>query len=396
MSLPVSSLMEYLKDNNVKLLRYILLSWLLLIASTFAGAQELLRFKGQLSAYTHLNLDNEYPWWNGGRYIPQLNVNIPAGNNRLIDFEASANLYGNIGMSDLTNYNWNGRIKPYRLWARYSSSQFELRAGLQKINFGSASILRPLMWFDQMDPRDPLQLTDGVWGLLGRYYFLNNANLWLWMLHGNHDPKGWEQLGTHRSLPEVGGRLQYPVGSGEAALTYHYRVADGSALAEELLPNERIPEHRLGFDAKFDRVVGYWVEASWTHMKRNVGIMTNQQILNLGVDYTFGWGNGLTLTWEQLLAAYDEQPFTFQEPFTFSMLSARYPVGLFDEVSLIAYFDWRNRSSYNFINWQRQFNRLTLHLMGYINPKNYNIPTQQGGSNMFAGTGLQLMLVYNH
>lgn len=131
-------------------------------------------------------------------------------------------------------------------------------------------------------------------------------------------------------------------------------------------------------------------------MKRDVGIMTNQQILNLGVDYTFGWGNGLTVTWELLLAAYDEQPFRFQEPFTFSLFSARYPVGLFDEVSLIAYFDWRNRSSYNFVNWQRQFNRLTLHLMGYINPKNYNIPTQQGGSKMFAGTGLQLMLVYNH
>ena len=377
-------------------LRYGLWLMMLLICIPGAGAQEKLRFRGQLSATSHLNTRNEYPWWNGARYIPQLNLELPAGERKMVDFEASANLYGNIGMSDLTSYNWNGRIKPYRLWARYSGSQFELRAGLQKINFGSASILRPLMWFDQMDPRDPLQLTDGVWGLLGRYYFLNNANLWLWVLHGNHDPKGWEQLGTHRSLPEVGGRLQYPVGSGEAALTYHYRVADGSALAEQLLPAESIPEHRFGFDAKFDRVVGYWVEASWTHMKRDVGIMTNQQILNLGVDYTFGWGNGLTLTWEQLLTAFDEQPFRFQEPFTFSLLSARYPVGLFDEVSLIAYYDWRNRSSYNFINWQRQFNRLTLHLMGYINPKNYNIPTQQGGGNMFAGTGLQLMLVYNH
>ena len=68
---------------------------------------------------------------------------------------------------------------------RYSSDQFELRLGLQKINFGSASMLRPLMWFDQMDPRDPLHLTDGVWGLLARYYFLNNANIWLWGLYGN-------------------------------------------------------------------------------------------------------------------------------------------------------------------------------------------------------------------
>lgn len=376
--------------------RYIIFMGLLLIASPYTGAQELFRYKGQLSAYTHINSNDKYPWWNGIRYIPQLNLNIPTGDSKLIDFEASANLFGNIGTANLNQWNSNGRIKPYRLWARYSGNQFELRAGLQKINFGSATILRPLMWFDQMDIRDPLQLTDGVWAMLGRYYFLNNANIWLWMLHGNHDPKGWEQLGTHRSLPEVGGRLQYPVDTGETALSYHYRVANGGVIADEMYSTDKIPEHRFGFDAKFDYEVGIWIEASWKHLRRNVGIMTNQQLLNVGTDYTFGWGNGLTLTWEQLLIAYDDQPFRFQEPLTFSLLSARYPIGLFDEVSLITYFDWRNKSSYNFINWQKQFNRLTLHLMGYINPKGYNIPTQQGTSNMFVGTGLQLMLVYNH
>src|SRR5690554_8078856 len=103
--------------------RYILLLVVMLIHSTYAGAQELLRYKGQLSAYSHLNTNNYYPWWNGVRYIPQLNLELPAGERRMVDFEASANLYGNIGMSDLTNYNWNGRIKPYRLWARYSGSQ---------------------------------------------------------------------------------------------------------------------------------------------------------------------------------------------------------------------------------------------------------------------------------
>lgn len=35
------------------------------------------------------------------------------------------------------------------------------------------------MRFDQVDPRDPLKLTDGVRGLLGRYCFLNNADIWL-------------------------------------------------------------------------------------------------------------------------------------------------------------------------------------------------------------------------
>lgn len=216
------------------------------------------------------------------------------------------------------------------------------------------------------------------------------------MLHGNHNPKGWEKLGTHRSFPEVGGRLQYPAGSGEAAFSYHYRVADGRMIIDEKLRTDRVPEHRLGFDAKFDYELGFWIEASWMHMMKNVGVITNQQILNIGIDYTFGWGNGLTLTCEQLLAAYDEKAFRFQEPIAFSLLSARYPIGLFDEVSLIAYFDWRQKSSYNFINWQRKLNSLTIHFIGYINPKSYNILTQQVSNNMFAGTGLQLMLVYNH
>ena len=68
------------------------------------------------------------------------------------------------------------------------NNKLHIEPGLQKINFGSATMLRPLMWFDQVDPRDPLQLTDGVWGVLGRYYFLNNANIWLWGLYGNKNP----------------------------------------------------------------------------------------------------------------------------------------------------------------------------------------------------------------
>ena len=113
---------------------------------------------------------------------------------------------------------------------KFSGDQFEVRAGLQKINFGSASMLRPLMWFDQIDPRDPLQLTDGVYVLLGRYYFLNNANIWVWALYGNDSRKGWEQIPSLKKVPEFGGRLQLPVSHGELGTTYHYRVADASSV----------------------------------------------------------------------------------------------------------------------------------------------------------------------
>ena len=187
-----------------------------------------------------------------------------------------------------------------------------------------------------------------------------------------------------------------PAGSGEVALSYHYRITDSREFAETDLHHEKIPEHRFGFDARFDRVLGYWIEATWKTMGRDMAGFSNQELLNLGLDYTFAVGNGLTVVYEQLLAAFDEKPFRFSEGITFSLLNATYPVGLFNNISYILYFDWRNKNAYNFVNWQKQFNRTTVHLMGYINPKNYQIPTVTTTDILFTGTGMQVMLVFNH
>jgi hypothetical protein len=374
----------------------LILSVLLLFAGENSNAQDSLYFKGQLSAYSHVNPINKLPWWSGARYIPQLNYEYNLKENRLIDFEASANLYGNMGIRPFDSTGFNGNIKPYRIWARYSTSQFELRAGLQKINFGSASILRPLMWFDQIDPRDPLKLTDGVWGVLTRYYFLNNANIWLWGLYGNKNTKGWESFPTRNKIAEYGGRLQLPVPKGEAGFSYHHRIANCSSYPGSTTVLGKVPEDRYGFDAKFDIVVGCWVEASWSKFDYNIGGFTNQEIINLGIDYTFGIGNGLTVIYEQLIAASDENPFRFSNRVNFSLLSLSYPAGLFDNLSAIIYYDWTNNRIYNFVNWQKQFNKVTLYLMGYINPREYNIPTQVTDDILYAGSGIQLMLVFNH
>jgi hypothetical protein len=279
---------------------------------------------------------------------------------------------------------------------RYSTQQFEIRAGLQKINFGSASLLRPLMWFDQVDPRDPLRLTDGVWGILSRYYFLNNATIWAWGLYGNKNPKGWEIMPTTNYKPEFGGRLQLPVPKGEIAFTYHHRLANNLGIEGFDHYYENIPENRFAFDTKLDVTVGLWVEATWIRKNKDLGMFTNQEIINLGMDYTFGVGNGLTLIYEQLLASYDSQAFRFENAFTFSLVNMSYPIGLSDNVSAIIYYDWANNSAYNFLNWQKQYNNISLYLMGYINPKKYNIPTQGAGEMLFAGSGIQVMLVYNH
>ena len=357
-----------------------------------ATSRDSISIKGQLSAFTNINPHNDMPWLSGIRYIPQINYGQSFKNNHLIDFEASANIYGNVSIVPFSDINTTGDIKPYRLWTRYSTNQLEIRAGLQKINFGSASLLRPLMWFDRIDPRDPLKLTDGVWALLARYYFLNNANVWLWGLLGNENRKGWETFGSVKDIPEFGGRLQLPVPKGETGLSYHHRVA---GINSDPASITRVPENRFGIDAKFDMTIGWWIEASWSNYRTRI-ILPNQETINLGVDYTFGLGNGLTVIYEQLFGSSDIKPFAFHNTRTFSLLSLVYPLSVFDNLSAIVYYDWTNTRAYNFLTWQHQLNKFTFYLMGYINPLEYNIPSQDGNNMIFAGSGLQLMLVFNH
>jgi hypothetical protein len=359
-------------------------------------AQDSLNFKGQLSLWGNYNPAGSLDLWFGGRYIPQLNYNISLPGKKLIDFELSANLSASAGMNPFDTISADALIKPYRGWIRYSTSNFELRLGLQKINFGSATILRPLMWFDQLDPRYPLQLTDGVWAIMSRYYFSNNANLWIWGLYGNKKPRGWEIAGTNKKYPEFGGRFQYPVPKGEVAMSYHHRIADTRGLETYMPAYPEITENRVGIDGKWDLGVGLWFEGSWTGKKKNLGKYTNNEIVNIGTDYTFGLGNGLNIIVEQLLTSYDEKAFSFSNIISFTGVSASYPVGLFNSISAIVFYDWSSNSLYNFFNWRRQLDKFSLYLMAYWNPEKNNIPVQGIGQDLFAGKGIQIMLVLNH
>ncbi len=347
-------------------------------------------FSGQLALWgAYNNTFNHYAF--GGRYIPQLNAGC-RNKKSLLDLELSANTFANFIGDD---YEPDANIKPYRAWLRYSSPQFEIRGGLQKINFGSAKILRPLMWFDQLDPRDPLQLTDGVYALLARYYFLNNANIWLWGLYGNNEPKGWEQVATYKNTPEFGGRVQMPALSGEMALTYHHRYS--SALTDPMFTFwDKASENRLGIDANFDYVIGFWGEASYTNTSIEQETQFNQLLLNAGADYTFGIGNGLYVIYEQLFSTFYKNTFDIKDANKFSLLSASYPISVFDNISYIMYYNWDNELFFNFINYQRQYNNISINLMAYWNPGDLILPNQAMQNNMFAGKGIQLMLVYTH
>lgn len=139
--------------------------------------------------------------------------------------------------------------------------------GLQKIDFGSATILRPLQWFNQIDPRDPLQLTNGVYGIMGRYTFLNNANIRIWGLYGNEKARGFDVVPTNNSIPEFGGRIQHPVPKGELAFSYHHRSANTKTLGHVSALN-KIPENRIGLDGKWDLGIGLWFEGVYIHKEK--------------------------------------------------------------------------------------------------------------------------------
>jgi len=357
--------------------------------------QSKIQWSGQISAWGNATDAHQLPVWLGGRFMPQLNVIPNPDNKRKIDFEASANINGLHGFRPFDISSHDGTMKPYRLWLRYSANQFELRAGLQKINFGSASMIRPLMWFDKVDPRDPLQLTDGVWGLLGRYYFINNANIWIWVLYGNKDPKTWEYGYTSNDEPEWGARVQHPVSMGEIALTFHHRLSDAKPLGNASIIHQTIHENRLGIDGKWDVGPGVWFEGVWIHKNVNIGDFTNQQMVTLGADYTFGLGNGLNAIIEHLVFSWNKNAFDFDNTVSFSTLSGNYPFGLNSQVSAVFYYDWNNNDLYNMLTLTQQYNHFSLHCMVFCNPENYRLPISTGKVNLFAGNGIQIMGVWH-
>ena len=359
-------------------------------------ARNKLNFSGQLSSWGLSNGGNEFPVYMVARYIPTINYTVKTHPGRQFDVEVSANTIGTLGMHPFDRIQTDGNISPYRAWARYSTQHLEIRAGLQKINFGSATLLRPLMWFDQLDPRDPLQLTNGVWGALGRYYFMNNANLWLWTLYGNTKPRPWDLGQSNQNYPEFGGRFQSPVPKGEVAITFHHRVCDSRGLEVAIPPDPAVPENRLGIDGKWDLGVGLWFEGTYTNKTKEMGIYTNTEILNVGTDNTFRIGNGLNVVFEQLLFSYDQNAFAFSRSVSFTGLSLSYPINLTDQLNVISFFDWTTSSSYNYLNLKRQFNKIAFYIMAFWNPVNYNLPQQLNQGNYYSGKGIQLMLVYNH
>lgn len=365
---------------------------LLLSAEDKAGVA----FNGQMVLWTTAQFENPFVVQPGGRYVPTLTGKFDFKKQSYVDFEASLNINGSLTYEKGNLVDTTGQIKPYRIWGRYANDQFEIRAGLQKINFGSAKLFRPLMWFDGMDVRDPLQLTDGVYAVLGKYYFENNANIWLWGMLGNEKPKGYELFGSSLWKPEFGGRIEHPAGPGEVGLSYHHRTLQSDHNMYNLpFPSVELAENRIGLNGKWDVEIGVWFESSISLLQDNtLSIPTKTDMLNVGADYTLPIGNGLGVTLEYFRYHTGDKLFAggASAQLVGSMLT--YPVSLLDNLSGMVFFlpAGANSMWLNYLTWSRTYDNISLYLMAYWNPVNYNLPVlQTQGRNLFAGKGLQVM-----
>jgi hypothetical protein len=363
------------------------------------GFSQEVGFKGQLSSWLVTKPFDEFRSQLGGRYIPELSYGHTFKEKYTLDAEASANIWGTINFYNKDSIEYDGNIDLFRLWLRFYTSNLEIRAGLQKITFGTAQIFRPLMWFDEIDPRDPLGLTNGVYGVLGKYFFKNNANIWLWVLYGNDDPKGWEVIPSAGNRPEIGGRVQFPFISGELAFSYHHRYANLSDSLLALLPIENgiVPENRFGIDGKWDVGVGLWFEGSFNHQDIEIPEIRSSKSIAGGVDYTIGIGSGLHVMGEQFWYSVSEKMFEKGETLNFTALTFNYPISIIDNLTYMFYYDWTNNDFYNFINWGMTWDKISLYIIGYWNPDTFQVfQNVRGDQSLYAGKGFQVLFVFNH
>ena len=316
------------------------------------------------------------------RYIPQLRLDYQSSSSTRLGFDAAVDLY-NFSRGD-SLVKLDGDL--YRFTLRFDTPKTQLRVGLQKINFGPARMLRVLQWFDQLDPRDPLALSPGVWSVMGRYYFENGAIIRLWSMADAPDPQR-DTWGIADEWPwDIGGRLEYPIPAGTLGLTLH-KLDVGET--------EYFNESRAALDVRLDALVGLWSELMFSRTDFDFADANNSLTAMAGVDYTFGIGNGLYVALESLTSHFgnvgEDMPWVAGS----TALMGSYTLGLAD--GLTAYLYGINLPDIEtqyipMLGWQHTSGNWLYYIALYDMPK-----LAVGGSMALpTGTGIQLNIAFNH
>jgi hypothetical protein len=290
-------------------------------------------------------------------------------------------------------------VSLHRAWVRLASPRFEARAGMQHISFGSASVFRPLMWFDRLDARDPTQFTDGVYAALARYVTAGNASVWAWGLYGNTGLRGWDTLATQEGTAEFGGRAQVPVPRGEIAGSYHHRRIDTTPFQLGAAPGAAATsanEDRFGVDGKWDFGIGVWFETSIVHSSSALLRQTWMPSYAIGADYTFAVGSGLTVLGEHFFLEPAAPSVLPSAELELTALTATYPFGVANALTGAVYYQWNRDDVYRFIEWRRTYDHWRLHVVGFWNPDRASLFAPGSQANALTGKGVELVVVASY
>ncbi|MFH1726796.1 MAG: hypothetical protein ABIA04_00060 [Pseudomonadota bacterium] len=367
---------------------FVLFIFLLSLGTNLCANYDFL--SGQASGWGIGSYENDEYSFNGGiRYIPRINFSQNVWRDYKLAFDTSVNAY-------IINENYD--LDLYRLQLSFLTTQFESKIGLQQINFGPAQILRSLRWFDSVDTNDPLALTNGVWSFVNKYYFLNNANIWVWGFYGNTDIKGYEALPTKSRYPEFGGRFQYPVFNSEIAATYHARKVDSNILIEDesLQTESDYWENRFALDGRFDFTIGAWFELVLNSTKETTLFPYNfTKMLTLGGDYTFNVGQGIYFLLEHMFSYSSLDIFGFDLKNNISAYSISYPIGIIDSIRTQGYYLHEQRQYYQYLGWSRTYDNWIFDLSLFYLPSS-DSSSLLTSNTAYSGLGLQLMIIFNH
>ena len=246
------------------------------------------------------------------------------------------------------------------------------------------------MWFDSIDPRDPQQLTSGVSALRFRYDALDNSSLWLWGIWPDGEIKGLEIIPSEKGYLESGGRYVRPVPAGYMAVTFNSRQAG--------LPSYDLDfrENRFALDGKWDLGAGLWFEAVMQHQDEDLLPAPWSKMLTVGTDYTFSAGNGLYVMLEHMGIFRSWDAWENDEDHQTSAWMASYPVNLTDKISAIGYYSWNTEKYYQYAAFQRLWDDWILHISAFYYPEPAARSSPWDPVQPLAGTGGQVLVIFNH
>jgi len=364
-----------------------------------ALAEPEIGFQGEVTGWAAFEDNSQSRGEMGFRYLPELNLSMHLSDELMLDGQATANLYGTYQKTEGTAAEADHVEKIHRFWARIYTDQAGIRLGRQEISFGPGKILRSLKWFDQKDSRDPTGFTDGVDALLFRYYFEDNANLWIWSMTGNDEPPGISILNTADNTWETGGRVQIPVGSAELGLSVHQRQVDRIS---SLVPlTKQLQENRIGFDLAWDLGVGLYLETSYLQLEKNPLIPENQLFLTLGCDYTFDIADGLSSIVEVMgVDLQSDSNDSVNGTLWLAAVSEQISLNLLDQLQIMVFRNFESGITTLQTSWQRTTDDWILNLMLYTSHTDSDSEIETTDRYSFYNTtgqnGIRLLFQINH